>query len=832
MRLPSIIALTVWAVSLFTACDKDNSYYERPAWRPSTIYAVLQSEGRFNHFLKCVDKTDYADILQGAGLYTVFAPNDEAFEAFLSSNNYATVDDIPLDTIKQLVAYTIVYSRWTSEHLADKFVNKAYQTGAFKRKTVLYTMPYQDPEFDNKWVTDETVPGGLSYKTSNYQVLLTMQNYKYLPVYTSAYYNALSLAGESDYLTFYPNSVFTGKNVDAGTILHEGINCENGMVHEVSAVSLPKKNMALTLQEAPYSVFKSLLDFEPTPDMYAFKQYEPVESDVLETFQQMMPGVALDQLYIKSYSASSPLAFSILSENVKNPSSGSYDSESYGNTLFVPQNDVLQQYIEEKVLKYYGSLNQLPLEVIANLINTHMVNDLVWPSAYQTMKNSTGEYLNGAGQSGPSFQDDGIVDKKVASNGFVYLIDHVIKSRFLETVYAEIYLNTAHQWLNLAYLKYFPTGLREDLMKSELNDYGSQRWTMLNFPDDLLATDGFTYDGEDNSFSNSIANADTRLQRLMKMHLFPGQLNVQYASGSFDVDITDFDDNSVLPAISQYENWKFLTNLNGDMVRYKTGKGMQAVGNIEDGTYVTLTKVPGEFNNGQIYNVDRLLEYTPRVSEANAIKEVELWTYLDWARMENPNVKTFVDYLERCIKAESSNALTGIKAENFYTVLMPNNTAMTQAINKGYLKPLEEVTTDNLENMAQATKFVYMHILQGRVLPDDGLKFMYPVNVESPNEVLLPTLYKVTDEARDLVNQQLLVRASKNASGLLIFTPLNVEKAGKVVVQGQVVGTTNPRILRGKPAGGKPDSYRSNRIASKAVLHELNCFFDFALPTN
>jgi uncharacterized surface protein with fasciclin (FAS1) repeats len=127
---------------ILTACEKEiDSYYKRPDWKELSIYKVLESEGRFSSYLQCVDRTEYAGILDGAGLFTVFAPNDEAFAQWLSIHHYGSVDKIPLDTLRRIVAFSIVSGKWNSAHLTDKVVANAFVPGAFKRKSVYYTMP-------------------------------------------------------------------------------------------------------------------------------------------------------------------------------------------------------------------------------------------------------------------------------------------------------------------------------------------------------------------------------------------------------------------------------------------------------------------------------------------------------------------------------------------------------------------------------------------------------------------------------------------------------------------------------------------------------------------
>ena len=805
-------------------CDDTDKYYDRPEWLEQPIYEVLKQEGRFDLYLQCVDKTEYDKVLQGAGLSTVFAPNDEAFSAYLSEKGYASVDAIPEEELKDLVAYSIVYSKWTADHLSDYFVEGEYVTGAFKRQTNCYALPYQDAEYGNEWVFNEVLSGGYSVFQSNYEYRLAMNNYKYLPVFSAAYFNSLpEPLTASDYNAFFPNSQYTGKNVQSGTIVKSDIAAENGMIHEVSTVNEPMKNMDDILREPAYSGFKSLLDYKNVSGSYFFKLYAEFPSTLLSMFQKMRPNEDISKIYLKCYNPGY-LAFSPLLQNIYSEATGTYDSEKTGNTLIVPKTESLQNFIQSKLLKYYGSIDKLPIEVISTLINTHMVSGLVWPSQYKSGLNSTGEYINGSGSDGTGFDAAGITEKRIASNGFVYLSDSVIKSRFFETVYSEIFLNPAHSMLNTAYVNYFNTSLREELMKSVLNGNRSERYTMLNFSDDLLKDDGFVYDQITNTFDNTemASNDDIRLRRLMRMHVFPGLTN-----SDVDSEVKDF---SVSP-ITNYGGWGFIVSYSGDLVRYKNNQ-LQAVGNIEDGTYTTVTRMEDSFNNGIVFNVDKLLQYTPRetTSADDRWVETSLWKYLAKAKQENPNVSLFVDYVQACLKNPDTDDLDGIKAENYYTVLMVNNTAMNQAISRGYLRPLAEVTADYPEYLKQATQFVNAHFLQGTVIPDDGLPYIYPVNPMSLARTILPTILKITDEDLGLTNETIRLEITKAANGLITFAPQNITLGTQILITTGFGTTSTMRIQRGAVTGSSiPDNYRSNRIAPKAVLHEVNNFFTITL---
>ncbi|MDR1763784.1 MAG: fasciclin domain-containing protein [Dysgonamonadaceae bacterium] len=827
MRISKILLGLVCVLSL-VRCNDADEYYDRPDWLEPPIYEVLQQEGRFGMYLQCVDRTEYAGVLKGAGLSTVFAPNDAAFQAWLQEKGYSSVAAIPDDEVRDLVAYSIVYSKWTAAHLADYLgsINNEtqYITGAFKRKTNCYALPYQDSEYDGNWVFNQTVNGGIESTSTNYQYSLTMNNYKYLPVFTTQYFNSFpEPLTAADYNTFFPASQFTGTNIQGGTLVKGDIAAENGLIHEVSTVNEPLKSIDDYLHESQYSEIKSLLDFRNINGSYYFKTYNETSSELLSVFQKMRPNDNIGKIYIKQYDLST-LAFSPILENIYSEAAGGYDSEKTGNTLFVPKNEALQKFIGEKLLKYYSSLDQLPIDVIATLLNTHMVNGLVWPSQYKSSLNSQGEYVNGAGSTGPDFNSAGILEKHFASNGFVYLTEDVIKSRFFETVYSEIYLNPVHNLLNIAYVNYYNTSLREELMRSVLNGYSSERYTMLNFTDEMINGDAFAYDQITNTFDNTemASNDDTRLRRLMRLHIFPGLVN-----SDIDSEVRNFTETP----ITNYNSWGFLVAYSGDMIRYKNNQ-LQAVGNIEDGTYVNVTKMDETFNNGLVFNVDRLLQYSPRESASGDARftETTLWQYLAKAKQENPNVSMFVDYVQTCLKNPDTDDLDGIKVENYYTVLMVNNTAMNQAISRGFLQPLANITADNPEYLKQATQFINAHFLQGTVIPDDGRTYIYPVNPLSPTRTILPSILKITDEELELTNESIKIEITKNANGMIDFMPQNVTLGTKILVSTGFGTTSTMRVQRGLVTGSSiQNNFRSNRIAPKAVLHEVNNFFTFTL---
>ena len=88
------------------------------------------------------------------------------------------------------------------------------------------------------------------------------------------------------------------------------------------------------------------------------------------------------------------------------------DGQSNAYTLFVPENNVLQQFVDEVLLKNYASLQQLPKYVYEDFINAHMVQNAVWPSLLASYNNELGEEIR------IDFYSE-VREAKVLSNGLI-----------------------------------------------------------------------------------------------------------------------------------------------------------------------------------------------------------------------------------------------------------------------------------------------------------------------------------------------------------------------------------------------------------------------------
>ncbi|MDD3079585.1 MAG: fasciclin domain-containing protein [Paludibacter sp.] len=794
------ILLSLVLLFVVSCSNEKDEYFARPSWLEPPIYQVLQEKGRFTNYLKCVDRTMYASTLKSSGLYSVFAPNDDAFSAYFALKHVNSVDELSDTLVKQIVSYSMVNNKYIYERLTDVLSGGWDTLTSIKKRTAYYeTIHRETYQGKSIWVYD--MP---SFNVGD-------NNYKYLPFYLKRVFEQSRSAAQasSDYSIFYPEATYTGENVQSANMLEKDMMAENGVVHEVDRVLEPLPTLEKLLDTPDYSDFRELLNITGSTGEPYFITYT-YSKTATDYFQEAMPDSIIDEVYLKTYSGLSyNLNFERYGSTVK-------DAEQGGYTLFAPDNTAIAKF-NDYIKDYYpGGIKTASNDIISYFLNAQLSSDLVWPGDYKGSMNDLGEFLNGVGNRGADFDKNNYTKIAPASNGFFYGGDNYIRSRYFETVFTEILLNGDYNLLKTAFTEYFETTLEEELLQCELNGYTQENYTVLMPSDELLTDDGFKWEwisgsnkyGFTHSHSgSSLGNFDvaSRMQRLVRSHIFKRLKN-----NDVDCSITEFATDPSFE--SAYAGYSYAVNEYGDMIRYKDGK-IQMLGNYDENDWVTATPYK-TFNNGQVFKIDKMLQYSRRNTYPDAPEGYtmqDLWLYiLSMASgTQNVNIALFKNYMNACLKGDESNELAGLSADMVLTIFMPTNAAMSKAIANGDLPKLTEITAD-VAARQKATSFILYHIVKGKIFVDDGLPYIMP-NDEVIKEEVWPTALK------DVVDNTYLAIRKDDDGHLLVST--QVESTGKEL--STVVKTAT--VKRGVK--------RSNYFASNAVLHEIDDYFVYQKAT-
>jgi len=108
-------------VFLATSCDKDED--ENPS--EMNIVQLASGNNDLSSLVAAVTRADLVETLSGTGPFTVFAPTNAAFSAFLSNAGFSSVEDVPVDLLRDILLNHVVSGNVRSTDLTTGYVNTA-----------------------------------------------------------------------------------------------------------------------------------------------------------------------------------------------------------------------------------------------------------------------------------------------------------------------------------------------------------------------------------------------------------------------------------------------------------------------------------------------------------------------------------------------------------------------------------------------------------------------------------------------------------------------------------------------------------------------------------
>jgi hypothetical protein len=677
------ITILLSAVVVFFSCKKKfDDYYAAPASLEAPIYQQLLTKGNFTKFTSLIDKAGYKQTLSTAGYWTIFAPTDSAFAAdtefqtFLSSKGIGSFDAIDSLTAQSIVQFLLVYNAFKDDRLDDYQSNVGWvENSAFKRRTAYYTGFYKDTDLTGKPVI--ALASNRNGNTST--ISLNDNNNKYIPFFTTNYLSLRAIP-QSDYNYFYPNTPFSGFNVANAKVTERNIAAENGVIHVIDHVVTPLPSMDQYMRtNGQYSEFRKLID----KYMASFV----LNADASHRYQ-VLTGVSAD-VYIKLFSGL--LAFSPNNENFFKLQDN--DAQQNGWSLMAPKNDSLLAYINKISAEGYGSIDKMPAQVIADFINSHMWQAALWPSKFSTTYNYLGEpaHINSTSD---------VALRKILSNGFFYGTNKVNEPNAFSTVYGKAYLNPKQSVM---------TKLMEGDTKTIVTNPNA-KFVLFMMPDAVLSQQGYTYNVGLNTWSyNNVSNDSNRLN-LLRI------LNTEIAEnsrGELDklLNMSAADSGTVVTIGGEYIKFKY--NAASPVKIQMTSVGTR------DRNFTVLADSIKTAKNGFVVYLNNLLYFTyapvgqhletlgtPTTSEYNYF-----WNYLKNSTLYDAPSKNF-------------NIL---QTGSFYTILVPKNDAIKQAIIDKLLPGTVSgsTVTPNFNPTASADKtlvenFIKYHVLDKYSIIGDG----------------------------------------------------------------------------------------------------------------
>lgn len=116
-------AILLSGLVFFSSCEKDDEVTmedEKPQAEMSIAEVASDSE-QFSILVEALSKADLVDVLSGAGDFTVFAPDNAAFESLFSTLGVSGIADISAENLKPILLYHVLGESYSSGMITDGY---------------------------------------------------------------------------------------------------------------------------------------------------------------------------------------------------------------------------------------------------------------------------------------------------------------------------------------------------------------------------------------------------------------------------------------------------------------------------------------------------------------------------------------------------------------------------------------------------------------------------------------------------------------------------------------------------------------------------------------
>lgn len=104
----------------------------------STIVNLAVDSADLTSLVAALDRANLVSALNGEGPFTVLAPTNDAFEAFLSANNFNSLEDVPVDILTKVLLNHVISGSLISTDLSTGYANTLATSAASQTPLSIY----------------------------------------------------------------------------------------------------------------------------------------------------------------------------------------------------------------------------------------------------------------------------------------------------------------------------------------------------------------------------------------------------------------------------------------------------------------------------------------------------------------------------------------------------------------------------------------------------------------------------------------------------------------------------------------------------------------------
>lgn len=853
LRRVTILSLAIIVATMaMSSCD-DYIYDDKePDWLGASIYDYLRDAGNFNYFVRLIEELEYDTILRQTGSKTLFVADDAAFELFFQQNEWGVSSYEKLTRAQKslIINFGMINNAYLVEMLSN-YNNFGLREGqAFRRLTavsVLDSVPFQPGNSlpEGPYWDYYRERGGLYLLKDN--TPLTMM------YFTQKHMEQAQISNDDFAIMTGLNRVENDAHIFGIRIKERDITCKNGYINVLERVLIPPKNMAEYINTNPEtSLFAKVLDrfSMPRPDVANTIAYRDMMSRLY--------GINFeDSIHVKRYFARLggtlvyPNGQSIPSDLLLpfDPGWNSYQRLTGGNALqsdmaamFVPTNQAMIDYFNSPrgaVLKdRFVEWDSVPLDILPLFIKRHMRTSLVEsvPSRFANMVDEDNSLL--------SVARSDIERVYLGSNGAVFETNKVYPPDDYVSVYGPVLLS-ANDAADFNKTKIWKWAIVQNDFRLYLNslvsrysffvptdEYFKNYIDPISFGKDVVGAIRFWFNDRTQAVNATVYRYDpvTKLT---------GDSVAVITSSSFLINrMLDMLNNHVVVGDVESGQEYFITK--GNVALKVQGKGnqlkVQAGGNMLREETVNTNRAYYQ-SNGSTYFVDKPLQ-APTKSVYKVLSETPEFSEFFQLLIGFPTNNRSEVFVSR---TNYFGIDFNVKFFNtfHYTVYVPTNAAIQDAIARGIIRPWETqgdivginditVAAEQQAEIVKLERFVRYHFQDNSVFVDNFAqeRLFQSATIKLNGD---PSYFGT------FTNKYYKIGV-KTTPGTLSLTTEKGESAEVVTDGGLYNLLTRDYVFNNRPASfknvdgtGTGTEYSSSMIvtSSTAVIHQINKVMNF-----
>ncbi|UOK43342.1 MULTISPECIES: fasciclin domain-containing protein [Flavobacterium] len=130
--LSKFFGIAVLAFVSFS-CEDDDNITKAPE---QTIAEIAVQNPNLSILVQALEKVDLVSTFNSPGDYTVFAPTNDKFQAFLSANGFANLDAVPNEILAEVLKNHVLTGSFTSSELETGYVKTLAKGNASSSNTL------------------------------------------------------------------------------------------------------------------------------------------------------------------------------------------------------------------------------------------------------------------------------------------------------------------------------------------------------------------------------------------------------------------------------------------------------------------------------------------------------------------------------------------------------------------------------------------------------------------------------------------------------------------------------------------------------------------------